>query len=119
MVRNNIRGLLLSLLVGAVMVAGVLIAGKANADTADDYQYYSYLESEGLVITDRALAKATAFAICQELALANDWQTIMATLMAGGDWDVDTAATVFAGAVTIYCPELKPDFNQSSPGRVA
>lgn len=116
---QNIRGLLISMLIGAVMVAGILAAGKANADTADDYQYFSYLESEGLVITNRAQAKATAYAICNELALAGDWQTIMATLMSGGDWDVDTAATVFSAAVVIYCPELKPDFNQSTPGRVA
>ena len=111
MSKTNTRGILLSILIGALMVAGVLAAGKASADSADDYQYFSYLESEGLVITNRVQARATAFAICNDLALAGDWQTIVATLMDGGEWDVDTAATVFAAAVMVYCPELRPNFN--------
>ena len=33
----------------------------------------------------------------------------VATLM-GDEWDFETAATVFATSVVVYCPELKPNF---------
>lgn len=108
---QNIRGMLLSILIGAVMVIGVLAAaGKANATPQDDLEYFSLLESQGLVVTDRAQAKATGYGICNELAAGTRWQSIMATLM-GDEWDFETAATVFATSVVVYCPELKPDFN--------
>lgn len=80
----------------------------------DDYQYFSMLENQGLVVTDRSQAKATGYAICNDLANGVGWQSIMRTLMGGGEWDMETAATVFATAVVVYCPE--PD--RTAPGEV-
>lgn len=108
---QTIRGALLSLLIGALMVAGILVASESAATPSDDYEYFSLLESQGLVVTSRPQAKATGYAICNELASGTGWQPIMATLMGGEpEWDFDTAATVFSTAVVIYCPELKPNF---------
>ena len=103
---QNTRGMLLSLLIWAVMVAGVIFAaGKASATPQDDLEYFSMLENQGLVVTDRSAAKATGYAICNELAGGTHWKSIMATLMGGEPvWDFDTAATVFATAVVIYAP---------------
>lgn len=109
--KNNTRGILLSMLIGALMVAGILAAGKAAATPQDDLEYFNMLENQGLVITNQSQAKATGYAICNELASGTGWQSIMRTLMGGGEWDMETAATVFATAVVVYCPELKPDLS--------
>ena len=49
-----------------------------------------------------------AYAICSDLSSGRPWQFVMTELMDGGDWDIDTASTVFASAVTAYCPALDP-----------
>ena len=114
MTTQTIRGLLLSIIISALMVAGVLAASNAKADPQQDYVYFSLLEGEGLEITDPYKAKSTAYTVCNELADGMGWRLILAALMTAGDWDVDTAAKVFAAAVTVYCPSLKPDFGESN-----
>lgn len=114
MSKANTRGILLSLLIGAVMAAGILLASNAKASPQEDYEYFTLLENNGLVITNRYKAKSTAYTICNELAAGTGWRTILHGLMDGGDWDLDTAATVFSVAVVVYCPELEPDLDAES-----
>jgi hypothetical protein len=112
MSKTNLRGLLYSLLIGAFMAAGVLIAApQAKADPEQDYVYFSLLEGNGMSVTSPAAAKATAAAICNALSSGTDWRMVITELMNGGDWDVDSATTVFAAAVIAYCPQLEPDFD--------
>lgn len=108
MTRSTVRGLLMSMLIGAAMVAGVLLAGNAKATPDQDYEYFALLQNEGLVITSPAKAKAVGYAVCNELRAGQNWRIIMTELMNGGDWDSDTAATVFSISVVVYCPNLVP-----------
>lgn len=119
MTRTNVRGLLYSLLIGGIMAAGVLLAPHAKATPDQDYVYFSLLEGNGLKVTTPSTAKATAAAICNNLAAGTSWRMILTELMNGGDWDLDTATTVFAAAVIAYCPELEPDFGDATVGEVA
>lgn len=111
MTSQTVRGLLLSLLIGAAMVAGVLLAAPSKATPEQDYIYFALLEDNGLNVTSPTKAKATASAVCNELAAGTNWRLILTQLMSGGDWDLDTATTVFAAAVIAYCPALQPDFD--------
>lgn len=107
---HNIRGYLAAVLIGAAMVAGVLLACPAKASPEQDYQYFALLERQGLTVTNRTQAKATAYSVCNALAAGTNWRPILRQLMSG-DLDLDSAATVFATAVTVYCPELEPDLD--------
>lgn len=110
---ETVRGLLLSVLIGAAMAAGIMLtAPHAKATPEQDYTYYSLLESNGLTVLSPSNAKLTATAICNELAAGNSWRVILTELMNLGDWTLDDATTVFAAAVIAYCPELKPDFGR-------
>lgn len=112
MTKTNVRGMLYSLLIGGLMVAGVLLtAPHAKATPEQDYMYYSLLENNGLRVTSPVQAKNTATIICNMLSSGDDWRLILTQMMTGADWDVDTATTVFAAAVTVYCPDLKPNFD--------
>lgn len=111
---QNVRGLLLSMLIGASMVAGVLLAAQAKATPEQDYVYFSLLENNGMTVTSPSKAKAVGRAVCTELAAGNPWRLVVTELMDGGDWDLDSASTVFAAAVTAYCPSLAPNLGGSS-----
>lgn len=110
MTRHNLIGLLLSALIGAAMAAGVL-AAPVKADPNQDSEYFYLLEQQGLEVTSKSRAKQTGLAICHELSAGTSWRSILKTLMVGADWDLDSAATVFAVAVTVYCPQLAPDLD--------
>ena len=116
---GTIKGILLSGLIIAAMIVGVLFAPPSRATTQQDYEYFSILESNGLQIKSPRIAKGVAFAICDELNAGRDWRLIMTELMDGGDWDIDTAATVFAAAVSVYCPSLDPSIGQQKTDSLA
>lgn len=116
---QTVRGMLLSMLIGAAMVAGVLLASNAKATPDQDYEYFALLQNEGMQITSPSKAKAVAYAVCNELRAGNNWRLIITELMNGGDWDFDTAATVFSVAVVVYCPSLTPAELDSSGSKVA
>ena len=41
---------------------------------------------------------------------AKDCKKLWVATLMGDEWDFETAATVFATSVVVYCPELKPNF---------
>lgn len=106
--RSNTIGILLSILIGAAMAAGVMLAPTARATPQQDRQYIMLLEQNGMTVTDPVKAKATGYAICEELDTGTPWRRIITALMDGAKWDIDSAAVVFAVAVTVYCPSLAP-----------
>lgn len=109
MTRINLIGILLSALLGAAMAAGVLLtAPQAKADQQQDYEYFTILEQQGLVVTNHYRAKYAAQAICSELDSGTPWRSILKTIMETADWNLDSAASLFAVAVTVYCPSLSP-----------
>lgn len=109
MTAQTVRGVLLSLLIGALMAAGILVsAGLAKADTAQDYQFFALLEDAGITVTSPRNAKLAAAAICGELAAGNDWRLIVTEIMTTADFDLDTSSTIVAAAITAYCPSLAP-----------
>lgn len=116
---GTIRAFLLTGLIITAMILGVLFAPKSHATTEQDYQYFSLLENNGMHIKSPKIAKDVAYAICDELAAGRNWRLIMTELMDGGDWDIDTAATVFAAAVTVYCPSLDPSVGHQMDESVA
>lgn len=107
--RSNTIGILLSVLIGAAMAAGVMLtAPTARATPQQDREYYTLLEQNGMTVTDTVKARNTGYAICQELDAGTPWRRIITALMDGADWDLDSAAVVFAVAITVYCPSLYP-----------
>jgi len=108
MSKDNIRGTLLAILIGALMAAGVLTAGTAKADSQQDYAYIQILESQGFHVTNPGIAKNNARIICNELASGRYWKLIVTDLMTETDSDLQSAVIQFAAAVTAYCPSLDP-----------
>lgn len=108
MSKDNIRGILLSVLIGALMAAGVLTAGNAKADSQQDYEYLQILESQGFHVTNPGIAKDNARIICSQLASGRYWKLIVTDIMTETDSDVQSAVVQFAAAVTVYCPSLDP-----------
>lgn len=110
MTSQNIRGTLLAILIGALMAAGVLIAGAgtARADSQQDYTYIQLLESQGFHVTNPGIAKSNAQIICSELAGGRFWKLIVTDIMTETDSDLQSAAIQFAAAVYVYCPQLDP-----------
>lgn len=108
MSKDNIRGILLSILIGALMAAGVLTAGSARADSQQDYTYLQILESQGFHVTNPSIAKSNARIICNQLASGRYWKFIVTDLMTETDSDLQSAVIQFAAAVTVYCPSLDP-----------
>lgn len=98
------------MLIAALMAAGVLLAaGDADADTQQDYTFYSILESNGVTVTSPKNAKLAAAAICAELAAGTDWRLIVTTLMTEGDFDLNTASTIVSASITAYCPQFSAE----------
>lgn len=108
MSKDNIRGILLSILIGGLMAAGVLTAGSAKADSQQDYAYIQILESQGFHVTNPGVAKNNARIICSQLASGRFWKLIVTDIMTETDSDLQTAVIQFAAAVTVYCPSLDP-----------
>lgn len=108
MTAQNVRGLLYAILIGALMAAGVLLAPTAKADTQQDYTYLTILKNEGYNVTSPQKAINVAYLICGELAKGRDWRLVLTDLMVGADVDQETAVTVFAAAVVVYCPQYRP-----------
>lgn len=114
MTKMNVRGILFSLLIGAVMAAGVILAAPSKATPQQDTQFYRLLEDQGMIVTDKVKARSTAWTICDALDAAVPWQAVVTALMDGGSWDLDSAATVFATSVFVYCPNLAPSFDEKA-----
>lgn len=108
MTAHNVRGLLYAILIGAFMAAGVLLAPAVKADSQQDYTYINLLQSEGYTVTSPQKAINVAYLICGELATGRDWRLVLADLMVAGDTDLDTATTIFAASVAVYCPQYAP-----------
>lgn len=108
MTAQNVRGLLYTILIGALMAAGVMLAPTSRADSQQDYTYISILQSEGYNIKSPQKAINLAYLICGELATGRDWRLVLTDLMVAGDADMETATTVFAAAVAVYCPQYAP-----------
>lgn len=112
----NVRGMLLAILIGAAMVAGVLLAAPSRATTEQDYTYFSLLESNGVEVTAPQDAIYTARIICNELDAGRNWRLVMTELMTAADFDLDMASTIMAAAIIAYCPQHDPTQEQ---GRLA
>ena len=102
------RGMLLATLIGAAMIAGVLLAAPSEATTEQDYMYFSLLESNGVDVTGPQDAIYTARIICNELDSGRPWRLVLTELMTAADFDLDTASTILAAAVLAYCPHNDP-----------
>lgn len=106
---NTVRGILLAILIGAVMVAGVIIASpKAHATPEQDYIYYALLEGNGFRISDPQVMKRNAQIVCADLYSGTNWRVVMARIMSEANHTVDESATIVAAAVIAYCPEMTP-----------
>lgn len=106
---NTVRGLFLAMLIGAAMVAGVLIvAPKAKATPEQDYIYYALLEGNGFRISDPQVMKRNAQIVCADLYSGTNWRVVMARIMSEANHTVDEASTILAAAVIAYCPEMTP-----------
>lgn len=105
---TNIRGMLLSMLIGAAMVAGVLLAAPSEATTEQDYNFFAMLEGNGVEVTAPQDAIYAARIICNELDSGRNWRLVMTELMTVGDFDLDTASTIMAASIIAYCPRHDP-----------
>lgn len=111
---TNIRGMLLAMLIGAAMVAGVLLAAPSRATTEQDYTYISLLENNGVEVTAPQDAIFTARIICNELDAGRNWRLVMTELMTAADFDLDTASTIMAAAIIAYCPQNDPTVEEQN-----
>ena len=106
---QTIRGLLLSIAIGALMAAGILFASaSAKATTEQDYLYYALLEDGGFTIMSPQTMKRNAQIVCSQLSAGTDWRLVVTDIMTDADYDLDTAALIAASAITAYCPENTP-----------
>lgn len=116
---NTIRGLLFSMLIGAAMVAGVLLAAPSKATPEQDYQFFALLENNGMSVLSPSAAKRTAADICNSLASGRYWKLVITDLMNGGDWTLQQSSTVFGAAVLTYCPSFDPRITDTTATEVA
>lgn len=106
---QTVRGLLLSLVIGALMAAGVLFAAAAAKATPErDYVYYSVLHNNGFTIYSPQVMKRNAQIVCAQLAAGYDWRLVVTKIMSEADYDLDSAALIASAAIVAYCPEHTP-----------
>lgn len=106
---QTIRGLLLSVMIGALMAAGILFASAAaKASPEQDYTYYSILHNNGFTIYSPQTMKRNAQIVCAQLGAGYDWRLVVTKIMSEADYDLDSAALIASAAIVAYCPEHTP-----------
>ena len=98
-------------LVAAVGVAATPLAmanaPPAQADTQQDYTFYSTLTDLGFDMWNPPAMRVQGWQTCNDLAVGHNWRFTMTKLMNIG-YDLDEASMIFAAAVTAYCPWEDP-----------
>ena len=111
---SNVRGYLFGLLTAfAVAATGLVMAGTAHADVAQDYAFYSTLEEIGFHMWDLLGARAQGLAACADMALGSNWR--MTTKLMNIGYTLDEASMILGAATVAYCPGLDPRIQDAAP----
>jgi hypothetical protein len=80
-------------------------AGLASADTAQDTEFLSALDKQGIAYTSPEKATKLAHAICGEFDRGTTLNEVTTKLLEPGKLSAYNAGYIIGASVGIYCPE--------------
>ena len=91
---------------GMIGVAALLVAGTANAETADD-QFFGALQQQGIGFGSPQSAMKVAHHVCDALGQGMEPSDISSNIAgANGRIDRQTALLIVVDAAQSYCPQF-------------
>ncbi|AZS12594.1 hypothetical protein HWB99_gp058 [Mycobacterium phage DrLupo] len=103
--------------IAGIAIIGAALAGStavANATPAQDAQFFALLESEGLTYVSADVAIAQARAMCADMDYSglNAGEIVQAAMQLW-DMDYETAVSLTAISIVVYCPWNDPRTTQA------